>query len=75
MQFAPTTYVDIGEVEATKRKACYAHASQSPDRYYAVQDAAANFRGLQSGYKKAEAYVAQVGNPYDFFAMAGLSTR
>ena len=75
MQFAPTDFVDITEVEAQKRKACYAHASQEPNRYYEVQDTAANFRGLQSGYKKAEAYVRQIGNPYDIFPMAGLAAR
>jgi hypothetical protein len=40
--------------------ACYAHASQSPDYYYEVQDTVANFRGLQSGAKKAEAYILQL---------------
>jgi LmbE family N-acetylglucosaminyl deacetylase len=75
MQFAPGIYVDITEVEALKRQACYAHASQSPDRYYEVQDAVAHFRGLQSGFKRAEGYIRQIANPYDIFALAGLATR
>jgi N-acetylglucosamine malate deacetylase 1 len=54
--FRPTGYVDIAAVEATKRAACYAHASQSPDRYYALQTDVAKFRGLESGYKLAEAF-------------------
>ena len=38
VQFAPTHYVDISKTEPRKRQACYAHASQSPDRYYALQE-------------------------------------
>jgi LmbE family N-acetylglucosaminyl deacetylase len=38
LQFSPTHYVDITESEPAKRAACYAHASQTPDRYYALQD-------------------------------------
>jgi LmbE family N-acetylglucosaminyl deacetylase len=72
---SPTHYVDITDVADTKRAACYAHASQSPDFFYALQDSVANFRGLESGYKKAEAYIRQIGNPYDIFPMAGLPTR
>ena len=34
VQFAPTHYVNITETEPRKRLACYAHASQTPDRYY-----------------------------------------
>jgi LmbE family N-acetylglucosaminyl deacetylase len=54
--FRPSSYVDITGVEAIKRAACYAHASQSPDRYYALQTEVARFRGLESGYKLAEAF-------------------
>src|SRR5437763_8562837 len=32
VQFAPTHYVDITGTEPRKRRACYAHASQAPDR-------------------------------------------
>jgi len=75
LQFAPTHFVDITDVEPLKRQACYAHASQSPDRYYEVQDTVAHFRGLQSGYKRAEGYIRQNQNPFDIFAMAGLPVR
>jgi LmbE family N-acetylglucosaminyl deacetylase len=54
--FRPASYVDITAVEATKRAACYAHASQSPDRYYALETEVAQFRGLESGYRLAEAF-------------------
>ena len=76
MQFAaPTQYVDIAEVLDTKRDACYAHASQSPDFFYQLQDAVAHFRGIESGCKRAEAYVRQLGSPYDIFTMAGVQAR
>ena len=76
MQFrAPTHYVDITEVADTKKAACYAHASQDPNRFYGMQDTVASFRGLESGYKKAEAYIWQIGSPYDIFPMAGLPAR
>ena len=69
---APTHYVDITETADQKRAACYAHASQSPDFYYGLQDTVATFRGLQSGSKKAEAYIMQVGSPFDIFPRTGL---
>jgi N-acetylglucosamine malate deacetylase 1 len=65
LQFSPTHYVDITEQEPVKRAACYAHASQTPDRYYKLQDDVAGFRGIEGGYKRAEAFVAQMRNPAD----------
>jgi len=65
LQFSPTHYVDITETEAIKRAACYAHASQTPDRYYALQDQVALFRGVEGGYKRAEAFVLQRQSPGD----------
>jgi LmbE family N-acetylglucosaminyl deacetylase len=59
-QFSPTHYVDIAEVSGRKRAACYAHASQEPDRYYQLQDQVARFRGLESGHAQAEAFIRQV---------------
>ena len=74
MQFPlPTHYVDITSTADTKKAACYAHASQTPDRYYPLQDSVAIFRGLESGTKRAEAYIAQRGNPFDIFTSAGLT--
>ena len=63
LQFSPTHYVDITETEPAKRAACYAHASQTPDRYYALQDQVAAFRGVEGGYKRAEAFVLQLQSP------------
>jgi len=65
LQFSPTHYVNITADEAVKRAACYAHASQSPDKFYALQDQVAKFRGIESGCERAEAFVLQVQSPYE----------
>lgn len=65
LQFSPTHYVDITEFERRKRAACYAHASQSPDRFYQLQDEIARFRGIESGCKRAEGYILQAQSPYE----------
>jgi N-acetylglucosamine malate deacetylase 1 len=70
---APTHYVDISNVVDVKRASCYAHASQSPDFFYGIQDTVARFRGLQNGSKSAEAYVLQAGSPHDILTVVGLS--
>jgi len=65
LMFTPTHYVDITAVEARKRAACYAHASQTPERYYALQTQVTRFRGIESGYGQAEAYIRHAQSPYD----------
>jgi N-acetylglucosamine malate deacetylase 1 len=65
LQFSPTHYVDITGTEPAKHSACYAHASQSPDRFYELQDQVAKFRGIESGCKRAEAFILQVQSPYE----------
>jgi LmbE family N-acetylglucosaminyl deacetylase len=72
LQFSPTHYVDITETEPMKRSACYAHASQTPDRYYTLQDQVAAFRGIEGGSKRAEAFVLQVQSPGDPLRTIGL---
>ncbi len=57
MMFAPAQFVDISAVEARKRAACYAHASQDPDKWYPLEEQITRFRGTQSGYKQAEGFV------------------
>lgn len=69
-QFSPNRYVDISATEPTKKAACYAHPSQTPDRYYALQDDVARFRGIESGYQRAEAFLLQLQSPYDIFPLA-----
>jgi LmbE family N-acetylglucosaminyl deacetylase len=63
VQFAPTHYVDITGTESRKRSACYAHASQSPDRFYALQEMVTRMRGIESGHKQAEGYIHLVQSP------------
>ncbi len=67
LQFSPNRYTDITQFVSTKKAACYAHASQTPDRYYALQDQVALFRGLESGHQRAEAFIYQQQNPFDIF--------
>jgi N-acetylglucosamine malate deacetylase 1 len=55
--FAPTEYVDISPVEAQRRTACYAHASQEPDKWYPKQVEITRRRGAESGSAQAEAFL------------------
>ncbi len=59
MMFSPAEYVDISaaEVETARRAACYAHASQQPEKWYPRQVEVTRFRGSQSGYPQAEGFV------------------
>lgn len=61
--FTSSDYVDITAVEPLKRQACYAHASQSPDHFYALQGEITRFRGIEAGYRQAEAFVRHVRSP------------
>jgi LmbE family N-acetylglucosaminyl deacetylase len=74
-QFLPAYYVDFSAFEPLKRAACFAHASQSPDRFYALQDAVAAFRGVESGYKRAEAFLLQRGSARDILPVALTSEK
>lgn len=50
--FHPTDYVNITQTEARKRAASYAHASQSPDRFYSLQSQVTRFRGIESAMRR-----------------------
>ncbi|HTL18246.1 MAG TPA: PIG-L family deacetylase [Patescibacteria group bacterium] len=63
VQFAPTHYVDITQTEPRKRAACYAHATQAPDKFYALQELVTRLRGIESGYKQAEGFIRHVQSP------------
>jgi LmbE family N-acetylglucosaminyl deacetylase len=63
VQFAPTHYVDITGFESRKRAACYAHASQAPDKFYALQEMVTRMRGIECGCKQAEGYIRHVQSP------------
>jgi LmbE family N-acetylglucosaminyl deacetylase len=55
--FPPGDYVDISSVESRRRAACYAHASQQPDKWYPKQVEVTRLRGAESGYAQAEAFL------------------
>jgi N-acetylglucosamine malate deacetylase 1 len=71
LQFTPTHYVDITGTEPRKKAACYAHASQSPDRYYRVQEMVTKMRGLESGHPQAEGFIRHVQSPDFALPLAG----
>ncbi len=60
LMFTPNYYIDITEAEPLKKKACLAHASQAPEKFYPLQDQVSRFRGLESGCTLAEAFIMQV---------------
>ena len=61
--FGPAHYVDITAVEARKRAACFAHASQGPDEFYRIHDEMNRFRGLEFGCRYAEAFIRHSQGP------------
>ena len=63
VQFAPTHYVDVTGTEPRKRRACYAHASQTPDRFYPLQEQVTRLRGIERGVRCAEGYIRHVQSP------------
>jgi N-acetylglucosamine malate deacetylase 1 len=63
VQFTPTHYVDISAVAERKRSACYAHASQTPDRFYQLQEAVTRIRGIERGTAQAEGFIRHVQSP------------
>jgi LmbE family N-acetylglucosaminyl deacetylase len=71
VQFSPTHYVNISAVTARKRSACYAHASQSPDKFYTLQESVTKMRGLEFGCNQAEGYIRHVQSPD--FALPGVA--
>jgi LmbE family N-acetylglucosaminyl deacetylase len=55
--FKPNEYVDISAVAAQRRAACYAHASQQPDKWYPKQVEITRARGTESGFREAEGFL------------------
>lgn len=55
--FTPTEFVDISAVESARRAACYAHASQQPDKWYPMQVEITKRHGVKSGYAQAEGFL------------------
>jgi LmbE family N-acetylglucosaminyl deacetylase len=63
VQFAPTHYVEITATEPRKRRACHAHASQSPERFYALQEQVTRMRGIERGCRHAEGFIRHIQGP------------
>lgn len=63
VQFAPTHYVDISNTASIKRQACYAHASQAPNKFYALQEMVARMRGIERGCQQAEGFIRLSQSP------------
>jgi LmbE family N-acetylglucosaminyl deacetylase len=63
VQFAPTHYVDITATEPRKRQSCFAHASQSPERFYALQEQVTRLRGIERGCRHAEGFIRHIQSP------------
>lgn len=57
MMFSPTEYVDISAVQSRRRAACYAHASQQPDKWYPKQVEITRSRGAAAAFSQAEAFL------------------
>jgi LmbE family N-acetylglucosaminyl deacetylase len=60
VQFAPTHYVDTTDTEPQKRLACFAHASQAPQKFYALQEQITRLRGIERGCRHAEGYIRHI---------------
>ena len=63
VQFSPTQYVDVTATEPRKRLACHAHASQSPARFYELQQQVTRMRGIEKGVRQAEGFIRHVQGP------------
>ncbi|MDB5351777.1 MAG: bshB [Planctomycetota bacterium] len=63
VQFAPTHHVDITATEARKRRACFAHASQSPGKFYTLQEQVTRLRGIERGCRHAEGFIRHIQSP------------
>jgi LmbE family N-acetylglucosaminyl deacetylase len=55
--FEPKEYVDISTVERARHEACYAHASQQPDKWYPMQVEITSRHGAASGFAQAEGFL------------------
>lgn len=62
--FNPDCYVDISNFEEIKRKACFAHSSQTPEEFYTIHSKMHEFRGMEAGCRLAEAYLKHEQSPF-----------
>jgi N-acetylglucosamine malate deacetylase 1 len=64
--FSPNLYAEISAYTQRKREACFAHASQAPEMFYALQDQVCRFRGIENGCAPVVAFI-RLGSAPDFF--------
>jgi N-acetylglucosamine malate deacetylase 1 len=57
MMFTPAEFLDISAVEPQKRAACFAHASQQPEKWYPLEAEMTRFWGTESGFAHAEGFL------------------
>jgi LmbE family N-acetylglucosaminyl deacetylase len=55
--FEPNCFVDIASTAMQKRSAIYAHACQTPDRFYPYHETMEKERGSEAQLPRAEAFV------------------
>ena len=62
--FNPTNYVDISPTVDRKKAACFAHASQFPEKgLWTLHDPMNRFRGMEGGATFAEGFIRHCQNP------------
>ena len=62
--FSPAHYVDVTATELLKRQACMCHRSQNPQGFYNRDHVPMmRFRGMESGFQFAEAFIHHAGSP------------
>lgn len=75
MNFHPTDYIDISSVRAKKRAALFAHKSQHGEEIYREHhEIMENYRGRESGFAAAEAFVHLARANGEALSLPGLST-
>ncbi len=68
--FTPTEYVDITNVITQKHQACFVHLSQNVEATYGDDHGKMEiFRGMESGFQFAEAYIRHVQSPALFLQL------
>ncbi|MCD6221154.1 PIG-L family deacetylase [bacterium] len=55
--FIPNTYVDVTNYKEKKKEATFCHKSQKPFKFYPIIKTMMKFRGYESGYFYAEAFI------------------
>ena len=54
--FTQTDFVDTSDQAVRHREACFAHASQQPEKWFPLQEEIVKYHGLQNGCGRAEAF-------------------